>query len=170
MNWETIAILLMGGGGITAIISSYVMLRKLPVERRSSEASDAATLTKAAADLVADQREEIERLGDRCQTLEKAKRTMRGELDTLRVDLLNYQARIRKLEEQDRQKDTIIENLRNQVNQLESNGVAKDKIIADQRRQIEQLQAELERLKRHLERIEADRASPMRDKGPRAVL
>lgn len=71
-------------GGIT---TTYISLRRLPMERKTANATAAATLTGAATDLIYGLQEEMSRLEEKVTRLEKADRDLRDEITTLRADL-----------------------------------------------------------------------------------
>lgn len=173
MNPEAIILALLGGG-VTVLIGGYVMLRKLPWERRSAEVSDAAKVTDQAIQIMREQRDEVSRIRKQYTEMEAKYSEYKERVDILRLDMMESKNQIHKLEAQDKIKDGIIGNLRNQVTMLLDERQVKDALIADLKQKLKEIQAEYtrvvadlklqikelttknERLQAHMDRLEAN--------------
>ena len=88
---------------VGAVVGALVMLRRLPIEEKTADANAAAKLTEAASDLVGDMRNELTRLQLKVEDLESRDRTLMGDVERLRTDLIAATERIRKLETENQQ-------------------------------------------------------------------
>lgn len=96
-------------GAVSAFITAYIAIRRLPIERRNTEADTAATLTNAAGKLTAGLWEELNRLRERVETYENAitilqEQNSKNERKIAEFErrLTRAQGRIKELEAQNR--------------------------------------------------------------------
>ena len=99
-----IAIISAATGIASVLVTGYIALRKLPSERKQTEAGTAQMITKAAGNLVDDYRDELHRLRDRAEAYESA-------IKELQQSDQEKSALIKQLQQSDREKGKRIDDL-----------------------------------------------------------
>lgn len=147
MDWGTIILALIGGGGLVAIIQAVANRQKTKAEAHKINHEADEFAAKAESILIDKYRDRLLRLDQRANEQDKIIDEMRNDICLLREEIRSRDQRIRELEALKSEQQKEIDKLQEEVRE-------RDQRIADQARTIEHLAMRVTELETIIKRLQ----------------